>query len=147
MIRIQEHPELIEKAARWFHEKWGIPETAYLESMRACVERRGPVPQWYVLMEEERVIAGLGVIERDFHQRPDLTPNVCAVYVEEAYRGQGIAGRMLDFVCREFREKGLKNLYLVTDHDAFYERYGWAFLCMVPEEDGAAMTRMYRYEL
>ena len=59
MIRIQEHPELIEKAARWFHEKWGIPETAYLESMRACVERRGPVPQWYVLMEEERVIAGL----------------------------------------------------------------------------------------
>lgn len=147
MIRIQEHPELIEKAARWFHEKWGIPETAYLESMRACVERREPVPQWYVLMEGERVIAGLGVIERDFHQRPDLTPNVCAVYVEEAYRSQGIAGRMLDFVCREFREKGLKNLYLVTDHDTFYERYGWAFLCMVPEEDGTAMTRMYRYEL
>ena len=147
MIRIQEHPGLIEKAARWFHEKWGIPETAYLESMRACLERRGPVPQWYVLMEGERVIAGLGVIERDFHQRPDLTPNVCAVYVEEAYRGQGIAGRMLDFVCRELGEKGLKNLYLVTDHDAFYERYGWAFLCMVPEENGTAMTRMYRYAL
>lgn len=34
-----------------------------------------------------------GSIENDFHDRKDLTPNICAVYTEEAYRGRGIAGR------------------------------------------------------
>ena len=30
---IQEHPELKNRAANWFHEKWNIPLEAYLESM------------------------------------------------------------------------------------------------------------------
>lgn len=34
-----------------------------------------------------------GSIANDFHDRKDLTPNICAVYTEEAYRGRGIAGR------------------------------------------------------
>ena len=40
---------------------------------------------------------GAGVIENDFHDRKDLTPNVCAVYVEEHCRCQGIAGKLLEF--------------------------------------------------
>lgn len=39
------------------------------------------------------IVGGLGVIENDFHNRKDLTPNVCAVYVDEDYLCQGIAGR------------------------------------------------------
>lgn len=31
-----------------------------------------------------------GSIANDFHDRKDLTPNICAVYTEEAYRGRGI---------------------------------------------------------
>ena len=34
---IQEHPELKNRAANWFHEKWNIPLEAYLESMEACI--------------------------------------------------------------------------------------------------------------
>ena len=30
----------------------------------------------------------MGVIENDFHDRKDLTPNVCAVYTEEDCRCQ-----------------------------------------------------------
>lgn len=143
MIKIQEQPELLEAAAQWFHEKWGIPKEAYVESMEACVANEGAVPQWYVAMQDEAIIGGLGVIENDFHDRKDLTPNVCAVYVEPEYRKQGIAGRMLQFVCDEFAEKGIDTLYLVTDHTSFYERYGWEFLCMVQGDDEPEMTRMY----
>ena len=55
---------------------------------------KGAVPQWYVVVQGDKIIAGLGVIENDFHDRKDLSPNVCAVYVEEAYRCRGIAGEM-----------------------------------------------------
>ena len=143
MVKIQKQPELLEAAAQWFHEKWGIPKEAYVESMEACVANEGAVPQWYVAMQDEAIIGGLGVIENDFHDRKDLTPNVCAVYVEPEHRKQGIAGRLLQFVCDEFAAKGIDTLYLVTDHTSFYERYGWEFLCMVQGDDEPEMTRMY----
>ncbi len=143
IIKIIDRPDLIERAAAWFHEKWEIPKEAYLSSMQECLEKKGAVPQWYVVVQGDKIIAGLGVIENDFHDRKDLSPNVCAVYVEEAYRCRGIAGKMLQFVCTDMKERGIGTLYLVTDHTSFYERYGWEFLCMVQGDGEPELTRMY----
>ena len=143
IIRLKDQPELLTAAAQWFHEKWGIPPEAYLESMQQCLAGNHPVPQWYLALEQDRIIGGLGVIENDFHDRKDLAPNVCAVYTEEDKRGQGVAGQLLDFVCRDMRSRGIDTLYLVTDHTSFYERYGWEFLCMVQGDGEANMSRMY----
>lgn len=143
IIRLMDWPEIKEKAAEWFHEKWGIPSEAYRESMEECLLKKTSVPQWYVAMEEDRIIGGLGVIENDFHDRKDLAPNVCAVYVEEDKRCKGVAGALLDYVCRDMKEKGIAVLYLVTDHTSFYERYGWEFLCMVQGDGETDMSRMY----
>lgn len=147
IIKIQEHEEIMEQAAEWFHQKWGIPIEAYRESMLECLKKNAAVPQWYVVLDNQTIIAGIGVIENDFHDRKDLTPNVCAVYVEEAYRNQGIAGEMLQFVCDEFKVRGIDTLYLVTDHTSFYERYGWEFLCMVQGGGEPEMTRMYIHRM
>lgn len=143
IIKIQEHPELKENACSWFHEKWGIPKEAYEESMEECLKKEHPVPQWYIIMDQDMIIAGLGVIENDFHDHKYLTPNVCAVYVEEGYRKQGIAGKMLGFVCDEFAKMGIDTLYLVTSHTSFYERYGWEFYCMVQCDGEDELSRMY----
>lgn len=142
IIKLRDCPELKEQAAEWFHEKWGVPKEAYLESINECIRGESPVPQWYVIKKDNRIIAGMGVIENDFHKRKDLSPNVCAVYTEEDMRGCSIAGRLLEFVCNDMKAMGFETLYLVTDHTSFYERYGWEFLCMV-QEDGGDMTRMY----
>lgn len=143
LLKIQEHPELVKQAAQWFHEKWGIPEEAYLGSMADCLKASGPVPQWFIAVDGQRIIGGLGVIENDFHDRKDLTPNVCAVFVEPEYRGQGIAGALLNFVCKEMKALGLDTLYLLTDHDSFYERYGWEFFCMAQGDGEDELSRMY----
>ena len=92
------------------------------------------------------MIAGVGVIENDFHERKDLTPNVCALYVEEKYRCRGIAGKLLKLVRDDMENKGISPLYLITEHTSFYERYGWEFLCMVKEEDSNNMIRMYVHQ-
>ena len=100
----------------------GIPEDAYAESMNKSLSADTVVPAWYTVIKDERIIAGLGVIENDFHDRPDLTPNVCAVYVEAEYRNRGIAGEMLGYVCKDMSAHGIDTLYLLTDHTGFYER-------------------------
>lgn len=96
--------------ANWFHEKWNIPLEAYLESIDECLENRNAIPQWYIAISGHKVIGGIGVIKNDFHNRKDLTPNICAVYVEEEYRCQGIAGKMLEFVCNDMKEKNINTL-------------------------------------
>ena len=141
-IPVRDWPEAKEEIALWFHERWHIPLEAYRESILDCLGRETGVPQWYVVVRGSRIIAGCGVIENDFHERKDLTPNVCAVYVDEAYRNQGIAGFLLQNACDDMAAMGVDTLYLLTDHTGFYERYGWQFLCMVRGNDGA-LSRMY----
>lgn len=142
IIRLIDKPEIKQQAAQWFHKKWNVSLQAYIESMNDSLTKRASVPQWYVAIEGNRIIGGLGVIANDFHARKDLTPNVCAVYIEKDKRCNGIAGALLNYVCADMKEKGIDNLYLVTDHVSFYERYGWEFLCMVQDEE-SSMTRMY----
>ena len=141
-ITLRQRPELMGRAAAWFHEKWGVPEAAYMECMRAYLDRKTEYG-WYLCLEGERIIGGMGVIENDFHDRKDLTPNVCAVYTEPDHRRRGIAGRLLNLVVEDMRNKGISPLYLVTDHRGFYERYGWKFLCLVQGDGEPDLTRMY----
>ena len=143
IVRLCDAPDSKAQAAEWFHEKWGVPAEAYLESMEACLTQDDAVPQWYLAMQNGRIVGGLGVIANDFHDRKDLTPNVCAVYTEVSERGRGIAGALLRFVCEDMKQRGVDTLYLVTDHTSFYERYGWEFLCMVQSDGEPDMTRMY----
>ena len=141
-INLRDHSAWNERAVKWFHEKWSVPEEAYIESIMACQEAKAAVPQWYIIVEGEKIIAGCGVIENDFHKRKDLSPNVCAVYVEEAYRHQNISREMLNYVCKDMKAMGIETLYLITGHTTFYEKCGWQFLEMVEEDDGN-MIRMY----
>ena len=145
ILKLNDAPWMKEAAAEWFHSKWGVPREAYLESMEVCLS--GGLDRWYLAISEVSgqpiIVGGCGIIENDFHQRPDLTPNLCALYVESEWRCRGIAGELLNFACSDMAERGYPTLYLVTDHTAFYERYGWEFFTMVKESDGESETRMY----
>ncbi len=141
-ITLRERPEWKESAAEWFHQKWGVPVEAYL----ACMEdylNQDTENGWYLCLDGEKIVSGLGVIENDFHDRKDLSPNVCAVYTEEDYRCQGIAGNLLNLVVADMKSKGITPIYLVTDHTGFYEKYGWEFLCMAQGDGEPDMTRLY----
>ena len=141
-ITLRTKPECMVSAAEWFHSKWRVPTESYLECMEAYL--RGETEYgWYLCLDADQIVGGLGVIENDFHDRKDLTPNICAVYTEDTYRCRGIAGRLLNMAVGDLRLKGVSPVYLITDHTGFYERYGWEFLCMVQGDNENDMTRMY----
>lgn len=141
-ITLREEATIKDRAAEWFHSKWGVPKEAYLECMNEYLSGETEYG-WYLCLDGEKIVAVMGVIENDFHDRKDLSPNVCAVYTEEDYRGKGIAGNLLNMVVDDMKDKGITPIYLVTDHTGFYERYGWEFLCMVQGDGEEDMTRMY----
>lgn len=102
------------------------------------------MPQWYLVFDAGgKITAGLGVIANDFYKRPDLSPNICAVFVEPKHRLCGVAKMMLDFVCRDMKSFGVSTVYLITDHEHFYEKCGFEYLCPI-EENSGEISRMYR---
>ncbi|VCX77814.1 hypothetical protein BANRA_03851 [Acinetobacter baumannii] len=128
ILRLSDYPQYKEMAAQWFSEKWQIPVEAYLESIQISIDQKHAIPQWYIVLNKDKyLIAGAGVIDNDFHERKDLTPNLCALFVEENYRNQNIAKQILDFVREDLSNQGIQTLYLITDHTEFYEKCGWRF--------------------
>lgn len=144
LVKLRDHPAWTQRAAAWFAEKWDVPRAEYEASIRACQAGEGPVPQWYLLVQEEAIAAGCGVIQNDFHRREDLAPNLCALYVEEPFRRRGLARQLLADVCADLAGQGVDTLYLVTEHTSFYERCGWQFWCMAEETQGG-FIRLYRH--
>ena len=77
-ITLRERPELKARAAAWFNSKWGVPTQAYLSCMDDYLAKKTEYG-WYLCMDGDNIVGGLGVIANDFHDRKDLTPNICAV--------------------------------------------------------------------
>ena len=126
-LPLRRHPALAEMAAAWFSEKWGLP-------------------QWYVVPDGKGgIAAGAGLIENDFHNRPDLCPNVCALFVEQAYRRRGLARALLRYIREDAARMGITTLYLVTEHTDFYEKCGWQHCAMCKADDGLPL-RVYKAE-
>ncbi len=125
IVPLRNRPGLCGPAAAWFSGKWGIPEAEYRRSM------------------EGMLLAGAGVIENDFHNRKDLSPNLCALFVEAPCRCQGVAGMLLDFIRKDLGKLGIPVLYLVTGHTGFYEKYGWRFVTMAMGDDQQPL-RLYQ---
>ncbi len=57
IISLHSYPEWRIPAARWFHEKWEIPLEEYLTSIDEGIEGIAPIPQWYIAVIGERIIA------------------------------------------------------------------------------------------
>lgn len=141
-ISLRNKPELKEAAALWFHNKWGVPKSAYLKCMDSYINNENEYG-WYLCLHNMKIVGGLGVIENDFHNRKDLFPNICSVYTEKEYRGKKIAGNLLNMAVADLKSKGINPVYLITDHIGFYEQYGWEFYTMVLGDGEAEMSRMY----
>ena len=141
-VTLRQRLELKQRAAAWFHAKWGVPEAAYLACMEAYL-RAETEYGWYLCLDGGRIVGGLGVIENDFHARKDLAPNICAVYTEPAYRRRGVAGSLLNQAVADLKARGITPVYLFTDHTGFYERYGWEFFCMAQGDGKEKPSRMY----
>ena len=84
-ITLRNDPALKDTAAEWFHSKWSVPKEAYLECMEDYLNNKTEYG-WYLCLYGNKIVGGMGFIENDFHDRKDLSPNICAVFTEEAYR-------------------------------------------------------------
>ncbi len=129
IISVKENPEFMNIAIKYFQSKWASEESMmlYEDSITHCTDLSNPLPQWYLLMEDDNIIGCAGLITNDFISRMDLYPWICALYIEEKYRGNAYGAILLEKAKQDAKNGGFNSLYLCTDHIGYYEKYGFEY--------------------
>lgn len=130
IISVKENPEFMNQAIKYFQSKWANEKSMmlYEDSITHCTDLSNSLPQWYLLKKGEKVIGCSGLITNDFISRMDLYPWICALYIEEEYRGNDYGAILLEKAKKAAKNGGFNNLYLATHHIGYYEKYGFEYL-------------------
>lgn len=129
IISVRDNPEFLDRAVDYLSAKWKIPSAIYRDCLSNSLTTESPLPRWYLLTQNTGTIIGsYGLIVNDFISRQDLWPWLCALYVDESFRGHAWGAKMLAHGRREAKQLGFGKLYLATDHVGYYEKYGWQYI-------------------
>lgn len=148
LISVRENPEYKDRMIKYFQSKWASESSmkVYEDCIESCLTTNSPLPHWYILEESGNIIGGAGLITNDFISRMDLYPWLCALYIEENYRGNEYGSMLLDKAKRDAKAGGFENLYLCTDHIGYYERYGFEYIGTGYHPWGSE-SRIYKFKV
>lgn len=98
------------------------------------------------MLDNRKIIGCYALLTNDLISRQDLWPWLGCVFIAEAYRGKQLGSELLKHGKMEAIKLGYKAIYLTTNHDGFYEKYGWFRI-----EDGFELkgnnSRIYEIEI
>ena len=129
VISVRENPEYKEVAIKYFPSKWTeVAPEIYEDCITHAVGSEDVLPQWYLLEKEGIIMGCAGLITNDFISRMDLYPWLCALYIEEASRGNAYAVLLIEKAKEDTRKAGFSRMYLSTEHVGYYEKYGFRYI-------------------
>ena len=129
IISIREYPEYKEKAIAYFQNSWrSVLPIIYEDCIHHSIGARDNLPQWYLLELNKKIIGCAGLITNDFISRGDLYPWICALFIDENYRGNAFASLLMEKAEKDSKSFGFEYVYLSTDHEGYYEKYGFKYI-------------------
>lgn len=82
----------------------------------------------YLLMDGDNLVSFVTLTHQDCIADEALYPWLGFFYTFPAYRGHRYGGQLLEYGAQEAKEQGHKQVYLATDHEGLYEKYGFTYL-------------------
>ncbi|MEH0390709.1 GNAT family N-acetyltransferase [Vibrio mimicus] len=148
IVSVHSYEDGLSAAINFIHSVWGTKNNYvfYTDAISHSSRDAEHIPQFYLLTYNGKVVGCYGLILNDFISRHDLYPWLCSVYISPEHRGQRLSGTIFSHAKEIVRMMGYSNLYLTTDHDGLYEKFGWIRI-----EDGYSpegeVSRIYKIAL
>ena len=140
-------PQHAEQVIDWLWQAFGDGLSRdFFASVVTYSQTPGALPLTFIATEGEQLLGTVGLWRCDLITRQDLYPWLAALYVDEAARGQGLAGTLQHHVQRYAAENGHRELHLWSACRDFYERYGWNYIGDGLEYPDKTV-HLYRYSL
>jgi GNAT superfamily N-acetyltransferase len=120
----------------------GTPLAQISDGLDADLKANSAIPFALVAEIDGQPCGNALVIDNDEPARPDLSPWLAALWVDEAVRGRGIAGTLLDEAARRRAALDVPRLCLVSRPELqdFYTARGWR---IVERDVGAHAQTLY----
>ncbi len=82
----------------------------------------------YLLTDGDTLVSFLSLAERDCVDASKLSPWIGFVHTAPECRGHRYAGMLIGHACAIAQKHGARRVYICTDHDGLYEKYGFTLL-------------------
>ncbi len=116
---------------------WGAGQFLYeLLKNQKLKEYVGENTKVLMLVEEENLISFCTFADKDDIQPTELTPWIGWVYTFPNYRGYRYVGKLLSYAEELAKVDGINNIYISTNHNGLYEKYGYEFYEMMKDMHG-----------
>lgn len=116
---------------------WGAGQFLYeLLQNQTLKQLVGEHTKVLMLVDGANLVSYCTFAEKDDIQPTELTPWIGWVYTFPAYRGNHYAGKLLQHAEILAAEAGIKNIYISTNHEGLYEKYGYEFFQIMKDIEG-----------
>jgi GNAT superfamily N-acetyltransferase len=140
-------PQFALLVAGWVAREWyELPIHNFWASLTlGGWKRTETLPFTLVALSESSLVGTASVVAQDMDIRPELSPWLACVYVDEKHRNRGYASQLISAISSESVARGLDRLYLFTDaHPGLYSRMGWFELEREVPFEGTVVTIMMK---
>jgi GNAT superfamily N-acetyltransferase len=127
VISVRNQPQMVDSAISYIQSKWASDQSmaVYQDCIFHSLSTPSALPRWYLLVDRGVIIGCAGLVTNDFISRMDLYPWICALYIEEKYRGRNLGKLLIRAAVSDAKEGGFEHCYLCTDHFGYYEKFGF----------------------
>jgi GNAT superfamily N-acetyltransferase len=130
---LRQRPEFFDTVAMRIWQAWWDAEGASLDYISGRLRENMsevPIPFALVAHDGHAFLGTSSVIASDLAERPQLSPWVAAVWVEEAARGHGIGAALVERAAQDCFALDIGRAYLCARPRmlGFYQRLGWTLL-------------------
>jgi N-acetylglutamate synthase-like GNAT family acetyltransferase len=130
---LRQRPGFFDAVADRIWQAWWQPNGYPLEYIATRLRENmaaTPIPFALVAHEGDRFLGTSSVIASDLEERPQLSPWVAAVWVEENARRRGVGAALVNRAAQDCFALGVQRAYLCARPrmTRFYEALGWAVI-------------------
>ena len=136
IYNLKEKQEYIEEVATLTQKEWGqknLTDIEFNRKVQTKIEKiksnfNNPNYCKLILLDNQTLVGFISIFPTDCDERKDLSPWYATMYVKKEYRGNGYSKILNNAILSEARKRNITRLYLKTDLNNYYEKFGATYL-------------------
>ena len=135
-INVKDNKELLREYIKLCSLEWGCEKTdeemkQYINEKEYRILNEDKVINIIGLMDNDEMIGFISLFKYDGDECRELTPWYATMYVKKEYRGNGYSKILNDELLRQTKEMGYDKLYLKSELENYYEKFGAKYIKML----------------
>ena len=141
ILNLKDNLEFLQEVVTLEHKEWASNPNDNIEKRikEKCNKVRNLLDRndfcKLILVDKNKLIGFISIFPYDSDEVPDLTPWYATMYVKSEYRGKGYSRILNDAILKEARKRGFKEIYLKTELNNYYEKFGAIYIKNITEKE------------